>query len=65
MVFSDFQFREEKHLQQYLNLLDQYPALIEEVLSFLKQQLQKKIVLPKPAMQSPIEYLCSMLPPIV
>jgi uncharacterized protein (DUF885 family) len=63
MVFADFQFREEKHLQQYLNLLDQYPGFIEEVLSFFKQQLQKKIVLAKPALQSPILYLRSIIQP--
>ena len=56
-MFSDFQFREEKHLQQYLGLLNQYPSFIEEIIEVLKVQYQKKIILPKPALQVPIYYL--------
>jgi uncharacterized protein (DUF885 family) len=41
-VFTEFQFGESKHLQQYLDLLNQYPGFIEEILIRLKQQYQKK-----------------------
>jgi len=62
-TFTTFQFRQEKHLRHYLGLLDQYPGLIEELLSFLKQQLNKKIALSKPGLQAPIAYLHSIIQP--
>jgi uncharacterized protein (DUF885 family) len=62
-VFTQFQFRESKHLKQYLDLLDQYPGFIEDVIAHLKQQYQKKIILPKPTLMLPVFYLGSLIQP--
>ena len=63
ITFTDFQFKEEKHLQNYLSLLEQYPAFIEELLSFTKKQMEMKIIMAKPALQSPVLYLHSIIQP--
>jgi uncharacterized protein (DUF885 family) len=62
-IFSGFQFRKDRHLQQYLDLLNQYPGLIEDIIDLLKQQYQKKIILPKPALMLPTFYLNSLIQP--
>jgi uncharacterized protein (DUF885 family) len=62
-VFTEFRFRENKHLKQYLDLLDQYPGFIEEVLTRLKEQFQQKIILPKAAIRLPVFYLGSLVQP--
>jgi uncharacterized protein (DUF885 family) len=62
-VFTEFQFGESKHLQQYLDLLNQYPGFIEEILIRLKQQYQKKIILSKTAIGLPVSYLGSLIQP--
>jgi uncharacterized protein (DUF885 family) len=62
-VFTEFQFKEDKHLQQYLDLLKQYPGFIEEILIRLKQQYQKKIILSKTAIGLPVSYLGSLIQP--
>ena len=62
-VFTEFQFRESKHLKQYLDLLDQYPGFIEDIIVHLKQQYQKKIILPKPTLMLPVFYLGSLIQP--
>jgi len=62
-VFTDFRFRESKHLQQYLDLLNQYPGFIEEILARLQQQYQQKIILPKPALVLSVFYLGSLVQP--
>lgn len=62
-VFTEFQFKEDKHLQQYLDLLNQYPGFIEEILTRLKQQYQKKIILSKTAIGLPVSYLGSLIQP--
>jgi uncharacterized protein (DUF885 family) len=62
-VFTEFQFRESKHLQQYLDLLNQYPGFIEEILTRLKEQYQQKIVLSKTAIRLPVFYLGSLVQP--
>jgi uncharacterized protein (DUF885 family) len=63
LVFTEFQFRESKHLKQYLDLLDQYPGFIEDIIVQLKQQYQKKIILPKPVLMLPVFYLGSLIQP--
>ena len=60
-VFTQFQFKERKHLKQYLDLLDQYPGLIEDIIVHLKQQYQRKIILSKPALMLPVFYLGSLV----
>jgi uncharacterized protein (DUF885 family) len=62
-LFSQFRFKEEKHLRQYLDLLSQDPDFIEEILSLLKQQYQKKIILPKAAINLSVSYLASLVQP--
>ena len=62
-LFSQFRFKEEKHLRQYLDLLGQYPDFIEGILSLLKQQYQKKIILPKAAINLSVSYLASLVQP--
>jgi uncharacterized protein (DUF885 family) len=62
-VFTEFQFKEDKHLQQYLDLLNQYPGFIQEILIRLKQQYQKKIILSKTAIGLPVSYLGSLIQP--
>lgn len=62
-VFTEFQFNKEKHLRQYLDLLNQYPGFIEEILIRLKQQYQKKIILSKAAIGLPVSYLGSLIQP--
>lgn len=63
-LFTEFQFRESKHLKQYLDLLNQYPGFIEEILTRLKEQSQQKIILPKPAIRLPVFYLGSLVQPV-
>jgi len=63
IVFTEFQFQESKHLEQYLDLLGQYPGFIEDIVVHLKQQYQKKIILPKPALMLPVFYLGSLIQP--
>jgi uncharacterized protein (DUF885 family) len=62
-VFTEFRFRESKHLQQYLDLLNQYPGFIEEILTRLKEQYQQKIILSKTAIRLPVFYLGSLVQP--
>ena len=62
-VFTEFQFQESKHLKQYLDLLGQYPGFIEDIIVHLKQQYQKKIILPKPTLMLPVFYLGSLIKP--
>ncbi|UCH98553.1 MAG: DUF885 domain-containing protein [Candidatus Aminicenantes bacterium] len=62
-LFSHFRFREQKHLRQYLHLLNQYPVFIEEIIAHLKQQCQKKIIPPQAALKSSISYLRSLIQP--
>jgi uncharacterized protein (DUF885 family) len=62
-VFTEFQFQESKHLQQYLDLLGQYPGFIEDIIVHLKQQYQKKIILPKSALMLTVFYLGSLVQP--
>ena len=62
-VFTEFQFKENKHLRQYLDLLNQYPGFIEEILTRLQQQYQQKIILPKPTLVLSVFYLGSLVQP--
>jgi uncharacterized protein (DUF885 family) len=62
-VFTEFQFQENKHLKQYLDLLGQYPGFIEDIINHLKQQYQEKIILPKPALMLSVSYLGSLIQP--
>lgn len=62
-VFTEFQFKEKKHLGQYLMLLNQYPTFIDGVLQLLKHQFQKKIILPRDALVMPVFYLNSLIQP--
>jgi uncharacterized protein (DUF885 family) len=62
-VFTEFQFQESKHLKQYLDLLGQYPGFIEDIIVHLKQQYQKKIILPQTALMLQVSYLGSLIQP--
>lgn len=62
-VFTEFRFLESKHLKQYLDLLNQYTDLIEDIIAHLKQQYQKKIILARPALMLPALYLGSLIQP--
>lgn len=62
-VFTQFRFKEDKHLRQYLDLLSQYPDFIEDIFARLKQQYQKKIILSKAAITLSVFYLGSLFQP--
>jgi uncharacterized protein (DUF885 family) len=62
-VFIEFEFKQEKDLEQYLDLLDRYPTIIDEIMARLKQQQQKKIILAKAALIMPVYYLSSIIQP--
>jgi len=56
-AFRTYKFEENGDLEDYLNLLKQYPGLIEAILNKTKRQLEKNIVLPKDELDLVVPFL--------
>ncbi len=62
--FSEFQFRNENDLDDYLNLLDDLGKKLHDMLIFTKKQLEKDIFIPKPELKLIIPMWKSFASPI-
>lgn len=61
--YSQFEFREKGDPERYLRLMGQYVTFIDEILSLLKQQYRKKIIVPKPELKRNVTYLKALIRP--
>ncbi len=60
-VFTTYQFKEEKDLDNYLNLLKLYPPLIESVQIKLEEQFKKGLIVPKDELGLVVPFLASFI----
>ncbi len=56
-VFSTFVFDDESDPNRYLDLLSQYPVLVEQIHSHLRRQAARGIVLPAPELDLVVPFL--------
>jgi uncharacterized protein (DUF885 family) len=60
-VFTTYQFKEKKDLDNYLNLLKLYPPLIESIQIKLEEQFKKGLIVPKDELGLVIPFLASFI----
>ena len=59
-IFTAYRFRGSTDLDGYLDLLSQYPRLIEEIAGFLRGQVRRGIVMAKPEVAASVQMLRGM-----
>ncbi|MCP5054957.1 MAG: DUF885 family protein, partial [bacterium] len=60
---SNLEFKEKEDMSRYAGLANQYADFIADVTAVLKEQYQKGIILPKPALKNAVNYLQSLIQP--
>jgi len=56
-VTNMYRFKEEKDLDNYLLILEQYPGLLKTILEHTREQHKRKIRVPKPELAQVVAYL--------